>query len=95
MNKTESFDLSLTRLPAGFVATQWPGYFWNMVDQNLYSIKIDGVLKPLTHQKMFYDKWKGYFLPGGWNISVCGRRGRVTREEMKKIFPKASLIPVA
>jgi len=94
MNKAESFDLSLTRLPAGFVATKWPGYFWNMEEEDLYSIKVDGVLKPLTHQRDF--RWGHYTFPAGWSISHKGRKFRVTREQLKKNFmPAASLIPVA
>jgi hypothetical protein len=46
--------------PEGFVKTKYPGYFWNAEEHQLYSIKPDGILKPLKQQK-----------PRRWR--VCGR----------------------
>lgn len=58
-------------LPAEYVMTRWPGYFWNTVQQRLYSIK-SGVLKPMkSHQG-----WNrgGYNIPPGYVVSVFGER---------------------
>ncbi len=34
--------------PQGFVALKkYPGYFWNTEEKKLYSMKVDGILKPL------------------------------------------------
>lgn len=51
-------------LPPPFVKTKYEGYFWNLSDKKLYSLKIDGVLKPLKAQR------GGYVIP---------RTGIVTR----------------
>lgn len=37
----------MVKLPDGFIATKFPGYFFNTNNDTLYSIKIEGVLKPL------------------------------------------------
>jgi hypothetical protein len=94
MNKAESFALSITRLPAGFVATKWPGYFWDMLNEKFYSMKVDGILKEMKHHKSFWPRGRWGELPAGWGISVNGRKRRVTRQEMQKLFPTPSLIPV-
>lgn len=39
-------------LPSEFVATEWPGYFWNVKTKEIYSIKT-GVLKKLAKRKPF------------------------------------------
>jgi hypothetical protein len=39
----------MVTLPYGFVSTWFPGYFWNTEEQRLYSLKIDGVLKPIRY----------------------------------------------
>jgi len=41
----------MVTLPKEFVATRYPGYFFNTKDDQLYSMKIDGVLKPLRFYK--------------------------------------------
>lgn len=34
-------------LPNTLTATKYPGYFWDVNEQQLYSIKVGGVLRPL------------------------------------------------
>ena len=33
--------------PVEYVATKWPGYLWNVNEQHLYSIKVDGQLRKM------------------------------------------------
>lgn len=86
-------------LPEGFVATKYPGYFWNVYEQWLYSMKIDGVLKPLkfleanrfNHMGRYksYEGWKG-----GWRVSVNGRNRYLFLAQLEKLTLTESIIPV-
>jgi hypothetical protein len=76
--------------PKEFVATKYPGYYWNIVDQKLYSIKVTGMLKPLAYQK-----------PNHWNhgmdnykVSVNGRHRYLYLDYLKKLNPKREKVPV-
>jgi hypothetical protein len=73
----------MVTLPKDFVATRYPGYFWNVVEKKLYSIKITGELKPMTFDKggRFYGR---DILPG-YRISVNGRKGKMTMEYLGKL----------
>ena len=66
----------MIKLPDDFVPTSCPGYFWNVADKQLYSLKVHGELKPLTLQKakVLY----GIFHPAGYRISVRGVKRRFT-----------------
>lgn len=34
-------------LPSDFTAIKYPGYFWNIKEKKLYTMKVTGVLRPL------------------------------------------------
>ena len=77
--------------PKDFVATRYPGYFWNLKEQKLYSIKVTGTLRPLV----------GPSKPNQFNrfttayqISVGGRRRSLPIEILKKLKPTNSVIPL-
>jgi hypothetical protein len=73
----------MVALPTGFVATKYPGYFWNLIDKKLYSLKVTGVLTPLAYNKggTFY----GRYIEPGYQISVCGRKRRYTLEYLNTL----------
>jgi hypothetical protein len=77
-------------LPKDFVAIQFPGYFWNVSDHQLYSIKISGELKPLKFLKasVFNDGIPGY------SISVQGKRKYIKFVDLKILKLKDSIIPL-
>jgi hypothetical protein len=62
----------MVTLPKDFVATRYPGYFWNVTEKKLYSIKVTGELRPMAFHKggNFY----GYRVEPGYQISVKGRK---------------------
>lgn len=82
-------------LPPDFVALdRYPGYYWNLTDQKLYSIKITGVLKPLKRQKgRFYLRGQFYDVDG-YHVSYNGWRKYIRYEELLKIKPAKSVVPV-
>jgi len=84
-------------LPIDFVATKYPGYFFNISDGQLYSLKIDGVLKPLKFAKpnhfnhMIYRKKP---TAGGYYVSVKGRKRLMLIENLKELTQTDAEIPV-
>ena len=94
MNFNESYHLSTVRLPAGLVQTKYPGYFWDTMNEKLYSIKVAGVLKELKHHKSFRPPGGRREFPAGFGVSVRGRKFRLTRWELKKLYPTPQLIPM-
>ena len=61
--------------PPNFVKTRYPGYFWNLTDKKLYSIK-SGMLKPLAFNRggVFFGKT----IEPGYQISVAGVKRKLT-----------------
>ena len=82
----------MVRLPNVFIATKFPGYFWNTETQTLYSLKIDGVLKEL---KMVYPNHFNMIRMPGYRVSVKGRRKYLSIGYLKKLKPEFSVIPVS
>jgi hypothetical protein len=68
----------MVTLPKDFVATRYPGYFWNVVEKKLYTIKVTGELRPMTFQRggNFY----GHKIAPGYQISVKGRKRKFTMD---------------
>jgi hypothetical protein len=68
----------MVTLPVDFVATKYPGYFWNVKEKKLYSLKVTGELKPMTFFKggTFY----GVRHEPGYKLSVNGRRRKYTMD---------------
>ena len=73
----------MVTLPKDFVATRYPGYFWNVAEKKLYSIKVTGELKELRFSKggFFY----GRDIPPGYKISVNGARRYYTMDYLNKL----------
>ena len=92
---------NMVTLPKRFVATKYPGYFWDMQAKMLYSIKMTGVLKPLKYQKTLLTMTKGGFIQplmhgkhlGGYNVSHQGRKRRLTDEYLYGLTYTDSVIP--
>lgn len=82
----------MIKFPKEFVALRYPGYFWNKKEQQLYSMKVSGVLKPLKYQRSFRTIYKT--LPAGYSISYRGRRFRIAVEHIDGFLVKDSTIPV-
>ena len=84
--------------PPEFVATEWPGYFWNITTKEMYSIKT-GALKKLAKRKPF----NGYAKDGrkvnvseGYMLSVNGERVPVSLTMLNKLTipEKHQVIPM-
>lgn len=68
----------MVTLPKDFVATRYPGYFWNVKEKKLYTLKVTGELRPMAFNKggRFYNR---VFEPG-YQISVKGQKRRYTMQ---------------
>lgn len=89
-----------------FIATKFPGYFFNTVNNKLYSMKMTGILKPLKfqypnrfnhigeHLIQLADGSKMYS-KGAYSISVNGRHRYYNIERLMELPRVASVIPVA
>lgn len=91
----------MVKLPDGFVATKYPGYFWNIPEQKLYSIKIRGVLRPLKLVKAstieFFINRRGYKNPihsDGYQVSVNGHQRYLFVNDLNKLKEEDSVVPV-
>lgn len=73
-----------------------PGYFYSPTTGDLYSIKVDGVLKPLKkHVNVFIPAlhWK-YDRFTGWQISKNNRRMSITESAVKNRMTQDHTIPI-
>jgi len=83
-------------LPPQYVATKYPGYFWNVEDQKLYSLKISGVLKPLI--RYYPNRWNHWWKyeggkKGGYKISHKGSRRVMMVHTLEKLTTSNNFIP--
>jgi len=75
----------MIHLPQEFVTTKFPGYFWNLKEQKLYSIKVSGLLKPLTFSPR---RWTpNGIMDAGYRVSVAGRRRFLPQYYLEKLRP--------
>jgi hypothetical protein len=88
-----------------FIATKYPGYFFNTVDEKLYSMKIDGILKPLKFVTPNYFNnlhrrpikllgGSSVMTEGGYYVSVKGLRRFYAIEHLKELEAVPHVIPV-
>ncbi len=78
----------MIQFPPYFVKIKYPGYFWNVKEQVLYSIKIHGVLTPLKLKKAFRGMTKQGVLiehPEGYGISFQGKRKHLPLDYLKTL----------
>lgn len=80
----------MVTLPEDFVATKWPGYFFNITDKQLYSVKVTGMLKPLA--KIWPNYHNNFF--SGYKISIKGNKRLVDMQYLESIKPCRTVYPV-
>jgi hypothetical protein len=79
----------MIRLPAGFVAIQYDGYFWHIKEGKLYSLK-RGSLKPLAKAL----PCRRNFYRSGYQISNLGKRRFIDIKELRSLTITDSIIPM-
>lgn len=65
-------------LPPGLVSTRYPGYFWDIPNQKLYSIKT-GILKEVIKKKAYRRH------EPGWFVSYKGVRRKFTEKYVSSL----------
>lgn len=95
----------MVKMKPEFVATKYPGYFFNTSDEQLYSMKIDGVLKPLKfHEPNRFNHMYNFTVKlrsgervrctGGFYVSVKGFRKLYPIEALRDLEDTDHTIPV-
>lgn len=87
----------MVTLPKEFVATKYPGYFWNIDDNILYSVKITGQLKPMKSGfagDMIDGKWRPNYNIPVYKVSVAGARKILLIKDLEKITVTNTVFPV-
>lgn len=77
-------------LPVGFVATKYPGYFWNIYSRLLFTAKL-GVLRPL---KIVAPSRFNRLDKAAYRVSHEGRKRYLYLNDLEKLHPQQSLFPV-
>jgi len=87
----------MVTLPAPYAATKYAGYFFNVEDKKLYSLKIDGILKPLKFTRPNHFNKMVYWRKetrGGYYVSVKGRNRLLLIEDLLELKVGNDVIPV-
>ncbi len=80
----------MVTLPPQFIGTYIPGYFWNIKDKTLYSIKIIGILRKMKRSPInAFCKHNG-----GYHVSHLNRRRFLSDQYLAKLKMKDSVIEV-
>lgn len=81
----------MIKFPDEFVATQYPGYFWNVNNRRLYTIKVSGVLQPLRQYSA--NRWQNQ--PGEhYRISHQGKRQILLVANLARLRIQDQTVPV-
>jgi len=75
--------------PAEYVATKYPGYFWNTKTKKLYSVKVTGALRPLVFRNI--SQWTP---EAGYSVSVNGKKRFMKLDYLRTLTPKTQVFPV-
>lgn len=76
--------------PPNLVAGRYPGYYWDVVDHKLYSIKIYGELCEI--QLRTGNRWNNG--KAGFAVSHKGCKRYLVLEILMKLRPKDSVVPM-
>lgn len=80
----------MVKLPKQFVATKYPGYFWDIEAKRLYSCK-SGELKEM---KVVIPNYFNHLHEKGYQVSVKGQRRVLLWSYLLKLKPGNSTFPV-
>jgi hypothetical protein len=89
----------MVTLPPEFIAIKYPGYFWNTIDNTLYSVKITGTLKPMKLHRRWNGRMGGYVRgtpdeTNGYSLSKKGRPYFMSLKDLKALTPKDTVFPI-
>jgi|AntRauTorcE11897_2_1112592.scaffolds.fasta_scaffold97749_1 hypothetical protein len=80
----------MVRLPEKFIATKARGYFFNTENEILYSLKIDGILKPM---KLLQPNPFNHMREPFFKISVNGNRRSYALSQLRTLAKKEKANP--
>lgn len=83
----------MVTLPPQFVATMYPGYFWNLETKTLFSIKVAGELRELKLLKKGWTPW-GVYNEDCYQVSVQGENRYLAVSYLNTLQPGDSVIGI-
>lgn len=83
----------MVTLPTDFVATKYPGYFWNLKTKKLFSVKVTGELKQMAFSHTGYHISKGW--EPAYRVSVNGVKRNLYLDYLNSLTAKNSIFPVS
>ena len=82
-------------LPEGlFAVNGYPGYFYDKVEAQLYSLKIGGILRPLKMYTWFYCGRKRSPCAPHYVLSRNNRRHYIFIPDLMRILVSPDVIPI-
>jgi len=83
----------MVTLPRGFTATRYPGYFWHVEKQRLYSLKVGGALREMCGpiEPNYFNRLH----EPAYAISHKGHRRYLSVTYLKSLRIEDSEIPIA
>lgn len=81
----------MVTLPKEFTSAYYPGYYWNVAERVLYSLKVDGILKPL---KKVHPSYFNQITESGYRVSVKGRYRFIPMSKLMKLSIEDSEVGV-
>ena len=86
-------DVHVTLPPHLVAIPRHPGYFWHMVDEKVFSIKIGGVLKPIQRKIYHGPTLSGGIINfDGYVVSVNGVRRYLNHSRLLETEVKDSVV---
>lgn len=89
----------MIQFPHSFVQLErYPGYYWNVEEKRLYSLKVSGVLTPMKLKRAYRGPdGRGGFIDteAGYQISVDGVRRKLTQRYLStiKVPQEVQIVP--
>lgn len=81
----------MIKFPKDFVKTKYNGYFWNIEEELLYSIKVGGELRPMKLHNS--NRWLHFYEPH-FRCSVNGKNRYYRLSELMKLKMEDSVFPM-
>jgi hypothetical protein len=81
-------DATVNTIPSELIAVpNYHGYYWHPGEGVVYSMKVDGILKPLKKKKAFGEH------PSGYPLSRKGKSSTKPLEFFRRLTPQDYKVP--
>ncbi|WEM34430.1 hypothetical protein [Xanthomonas phage X1] len=86
--------MSMNTIPTELIAVpNYDGYFWHPGEEQLYSLKVTGTLKPMKYHGARYVPKLYRQIPASYSVSRAGKKSILTKETLRKITQQKYEVP--